>query len=123
MYTEKLKPCPFCGGPAEFRTEPDVDECGCCTGYGWTQVVCKECGARTRECFCEFPEKLNTAEARDAWNRRCDAPTTDPEELRLRGHWIAQDEGRTRFACSECSMHNLPWRAQYCPNCGAKMEV
>lgn len=70
-----LKPCPFCGGPAEFHIEPELDEGGCYAGYGWTQVVCKECGARTRKCFCVFPEKLNTAEAGDAWNRRCDGET------------------------------------------------
>lgn len=134
MYTEKLKPCPFCGGPAEFRTEHDVDECGSCSSYGWIQVVCEDCGARTRECFCEFPEKLNTAEAKEAWNRRCDTPTIDPEDLRTKGKWLRFTELGVCYDedCIKCSVCGDLWVSnegtelldwKYCPTCGAKMEV
>lgn len=136
MHTEKLKPCPFCGGPAEFRTEPDVDECGSYSSYGWIQVVCEDCGAQTNEFFCERPEQPNTAEkleAKEAWNRRCGAPTTDPEELRSRGKWMRLTEPGVCYDedCIKCSVCGDLWVSnegtdlpdwKYCPTCGAKMS-
>lgn len=43
-----------------------------------------------------------------------------------RGHWIKRGYacGEAEFECSHC--HEIEWRANetdYCPNCGAKMEV
>ena len=54
--SEKLKPCPFCGGEAEFRGGSST------TPY----IRCKECGGRTMSSF-------DSAKLRAAWNRRADA--------------------------------------------------
>lgn len=124
MYTEKLKPCPFCGGPAKFRTEPDVDECGSCSSYGWIQVVCEDCGARTNEFFCKLHEHPNTAEkleAKEAWNRRCGAPTIDPEDLRPTMCWMMERDGYG--ICSNCNRgDHIDPLAKFCRYCGARTE-
>ena len=60
----ELKPCPFCGGKAEFFE----DEFFC--RYS---VVCTECGARTYTYCVE-------RDAMDAWNGRIE-PTFTPDEL------------------------------------------
>ena len=39
------------------------------------------------------------------------------------GRWIAQDNTFTRFMCSECKSKNHRERTDYCPNCGAKMDL
>ena len=61
---DELKPCPFCGGKAEFFE----DEFFC--RYS---VVCTECGARTYTYGVE-------QDAMDAWNWRIE-PTFTPDEL------------------------------------------
>lgn len=48
-------------------------------------------------------------------------PTVEAEPVR-HGYWIAQDEGRTRYMCSECKSKNHGGYEKYCPNCGAKMD-
>ena len=60
---EALKPCPFCGGDAEF--------CGN-TQHQMFWVLCKRCHASPGD-------KRNRAEAITAWNTR----PTDPEIARL----------------------------------------
>lgn len=51
--------------------------------------------------------------------------TIDPEELRPRGKWIEQTvRGALVLVCSVCHCgSNLFYEQNYCPNCGAKMEV
>ena len=44
------------------------------------------------------------------------------EQAVRHGRWIVQDEGRTRFMCSECKSKNHRGSDNYCPNCGAKMD-
>ena len=39
-----------------------------------------------------------------------------------RGEWIVQDEGRTKFMCSQCGGKNHGGHEKYCPNCGADMR-
>lgn len=51
----ELKPCPFCGGKAEFRSGSST------TPY----IRCKECGGRTKS-------SRNSANLVAAWNRRAD---------------------------------------------------
>ena len=48
-------------------------------------------------------------------------PAEDVVEVR-RGHWIVQNDGRTRFMCSECKAKNYDGSERYCPNCGANMK-
>ena len=52
----ELKPCPFCGGKAEFRGGSST------TPY----IRCKECGGRTMSSY-------DSAKLIAAWNRRAGA--------------------------------------------------
>lgn len=59
----KLKPCPFCGGPAEIVN----------TGNGVLNIYfagCLWCGVRTE---CEYNEDI----AADVWNRRVQCQPKD----------------------------------------------
>lgn len=52
-------------------------------------------------------------------------PAADVAPVR-RGHWIKHGYacGKAEFECSHC--HEIEWRANetdYCPNCGARMEI
>lgn len=53
--SEKLKPCPFCGGEVEFY----IGVYDICT------VTCKNCGAMT-----SFTNSLTKDKTIDTWNRR-----------------------------------------------------
>ena len=62
----------------------------------------------------------------DAVNAIDNIPAADVREV-VRGKWIWDDEG---YHCSECFYHAygeageiLSGNWQYCPNCGASMEV
>lgn len=57
---QNLKPCPFCGGKADF----DYDD----SGYNW--VFCTKCGVTTdTDMHYEFDARLRLAKA---WNTRAD---------------------------------------------------
>lgn len=45
-------------------------------------------------------------------------PTVEP----VRGKWIAQDDGLTKFMCSKCKSKNHQGYENFCPNCGADMR-
>jgi hypothetical protein len=56
-----------------------------------------------------------------------DAPTIDPESLRPKGRWVMKETMiRSPFAknayCSEC-LWETAQDYNFCPNCGAKMEI
>ena len=58
--SEKLKPCPFCGGNAELESSyADY------VGSGLHKIVCKVCGCQTNY---EHPMQ----KAIDVWNRRAE---------------------------------------------------
>lgn len=74
-----------------------------CTG-------CDEPGEGCIECIVDEIESFSAADV---------APVR-------RGQWIKRGYacGEAEFECSHC--HEIEWRANetdYCPNCGAKMEV
>ena len=56
---ENLKPCPFCGGEADYYENY----------YHGCNIYCQKCGAEF-ECDSE-------AEAIEAWNRRAEPPEED----------------------------------------------
>ena len=62
--SDKLKPCPFCGGEAKFFEDK---------GYQIYSVTCTECDAGTNAYGIE-------QDAIDAWNSRVQ-PTFTPDEL------------------------------------------
>lgn len=54
---------------------------------------------------------------------RCmeETPTLTLDDIVPHGRWVAQNEGRTRFMCSNCESKNYGGHENYCPNCGARM--
>lgn len=74
---------------------------------------------------CKYFFKGDEKAQEDCESLLCDLPAADVAPVR-RGHWIKRGYacGKAEFECSHC--HETEWRANetdYCPNCGAKMEV
>ena len=55
--------------------------------------------------------------------KRVQAQREEINRLQRRGTWIDHQQGRWIYArCSECDkVHDV--KTNYCPNCGARMEV
>jgi len=108
-----LLPCPFCGceDAGLHENVSMVDD-----NVSWS-VDCNNCGASVIE---------NTAEqAAEAWNRR--AIVHESEKDARTGEWISHKERHNSaryiyYKCSECGYED-GYPPNYCPNCGAKMEV
>lgn len=113
----ELKPCPFCGGEAEYRDGSST------TPY----IRCNKCGGRTLSSY-------NREKLAEAWNKR--AAVTD-EQFAVAVHdgevWRKErtcrdfggEEGTNGegydFACSACGFCcDIP-QPNYCPNCSAKV--
>lgn len=92
----ELKRCPFCGGEAAFLGTT-------CT------IKCKQCG----EAFIATNPVVARMEIAAAWNRRVNEA----------GHGRKIEDGDIGcfWLCSLCG-ECLPYGANYCPNCGAKMD-
>lgn len=81
----ELRPCPLCGGEAEWVTTQGVRppwSMVCLDALG-TSVQCRECG-------CTVPSGMDLGEVRDRWNRRpgdaaclCDMCANDCDERRV----------------------------------------
>ena len=65
----------------------------------------------------EWKSRIMVCERNSHWGRLYYESDTK------RGKWIAQDETYTRWFCSECKSKNHHKRTNYCPNCGAKMDL
>lgn len=98
----KLKPCPFCGGEAEFHI------------YGRScNVVCDGCQIGTRlEHIDEYEVAI------DAWNTRVERTCHVVKNSRK---YVLSD-GTELFddGCSICNGY-IGAGENYCPNCGAKV--
>lgn len=106
--SDELKPCPFCGGEARaFYSEEG----------GTFDVQCQQCGAipfigsRTSEI-----RTLDGVIA--AWNARTERTCVLEDIPYEPGAW----EG---VRCSSCGVADefTDLSGNYCPNCGAKIEV
>ena len=88
----ELKPCPFCGGKAEFAY---------LKGSGMQAVRCQKCRARTWSCYDTEDE------AAAAWNNRHNQTchVEYPSDARM---------------CSECHYH-IGVNDLFCPHCGAEV--
>lgn len=96
--SEKLKPCPFCGGKAESR---------CFMMISWIKCI---------ECEASINVEPSLKKAIEAWNKRHDEPMQH-------AHWIEKSyfpDGTPAFICSRCGRAE-PNKEPYC-NCGAKMD-
>ena len=108
--SERLKPCPFCGGEAAYY--PNIYAPG-----GSIFCLNRDCILHIR---IEFHSK---EEAYQTWNTRPD--------LRASGEWILHiDEETNAWECSLCHevyqlMDGTPEEnhMHYCHNCGAKMST
>ena len=94
--TNELKPCPFCGGEAEYGLTMAGEE-----------VYCTNCGAA-------MPRTTTKDAAIEAWNTRAERTCHNTEYL----------DGC--FACSACGEEledprQEPGFVKWCPFCGAKV--
>jgi len=98
--SEKLLPCPFCGGEAVLvRDEPT---------NGWCFIECT--------CCASHGSMTDKKHAIEAWNTRHER-TCKPEEVYLDNY-----SDLTVTVCSNChvAIDELE-DCYYCPNCGAKV--
>ena len=93
--SEKLKPCPFCGGEAKVYEIDGVfyAGCFCCKTV---PVIAQTCPMTERE------------EAIAAWNTRAERTCKMKQDGAV-------------FGCSACHVLVLSGKPRYCPNCGAKV--
>ena len=63
----KLKPCPICGGKAEYTLCGGLAAFGCGEYVG--EIECRGCGLLYDTPSCETPEEAEK-HAYDAWNKR-----------------------------------------------------
>lgn len=104
----ELKRCPFCGGEAELKRY----ECG-----DW-QIICYH------KVGCIMREDLENGYFEDAdlqtiiraWNSRA-------ERTCIREKRGVKMDGSPRLRCSLCGYGIGDKRFNYCPNCGARIEV
>lgn len=80
--SEKLKPCPFCGGQAKIYTVQNLYK-----NRITTRIFCTKCGARTGTCLSERAPKL--------WNARKETP------MQKRIAELEAENGRLREALKE----------------------
>lgn len=74
--TTTLAACPFCGGPAEYRTVPIVDDED--PNRGGEYAACSRCDASTR---LWFPIKEDVRrQVIEAWNQRVSEAPREPSE-------------------------------------------
>ena len=88
-----------------------------------------------RERYCTDCDNSNGVKCRACWvddmlGEVEDAPTVSPDDVRGAGKWIMSKEfkGYAMCSCCEDAFVDPEWIANdgkwnYCPNCGAKMEV
>ena len=91
--------------------------------------------ADCRKRYCTDCNNYNGVKCRACWVDDMlgdvdDAPTVSPDEVRGAGMWrsktmtVPGGHGQTynRWGCSKCKAR-FKTRTNYCPSCGAKMEV
>lgn len=109
-----LKPCPYCGGEAEYR-------------YGSSTSPYVRCG----ECGCRTGSSRDLAKLAKAWNARWE------RTCHVVGEWgpVSKTQEARAESCSECGnefgvsirggavldVEQLVELPKYCPNCGAKV--
>lgn len=109
--TDKLLPCPFCGGEA-YIAEMDVRFISCGQKEYETVIKCEDCGASIES---EVYRKDRIAEA---WNTRTERTCRMEYNEKASGDEIYPTEA---YTCSLCRCVTLDGKPNYCPNCGAKV--
>ena len=115
--TDKLLPCPFCGG------EDFLEDCGnAAESIGqkgrmyWHRVICKNCNGRIDNCDGDLRYNGSPLVAKDIahkkWNTRAERTCR-----------METDESCQNWnSCSECDAdYYTDQPLNYCPNCGARV--
>lgn len=68
---EELKPCPFCGGDAIYRSVSDMY----CDPYRKNCIECLSCGVSTKS-ESRHPDDGRSPDLIEAWNTRADSQDT-----------------------------------------------
>ena len=98
--SEKLKPCPFCGGEAEILQTSGHMFC----------PLCSDCDTSGGHYFTE-------EDAARAWNDRAERTCHNAlKESDYGGVWPIP-----HFKCSSCGVMLAFYEFDYCPQCGAKV--
>ena len=105
----ELQPCPFCGGNATLKHDVTVP--------GYSYIECESCFTKSPQFYRSF-ERASDEDAKAFWNRRM-------ADERI-GTWKLVGAGKSGkggiWICTACGKSPLH-TSNYCPNCGAKMEV
>lgn len=102
--SEKLKPCPFCGGEP-FMVGAEID------GRAHYIVKCTACHSTSGVM------QMNRSKAAEAWNRRAERTCHNAlKESDYGGVWPIP-----HFKCSSCGVMLAFYEFDYCPQCGAKV--
>lgn len=68
-----------------------------------------------------MPEEICRLKAKAAKIEVCEVPSAEAASVR-HGQWLPVDENEDAFDCSECDAM-VQKRHNFCPKCGAKMDV
>lgn len=111
---EELKRCPFCGGMAHIKYDPDEVEEGSEKVWVYT-VECGACAASSGLCYSKEQaiEVWNRRDVRDAIMRE---PTAEPQTA----EWVNVRDGNIAD-CGRCNARGRAWM-NFCPICGADMR-
>ena len=125
--TEKLLPCPFCGGEASYRDDglwrKVYDEDGAIIDVDISEpcVFIVECS-----CGAQIVSDESQGAVTAAWNRRAGNDTnvaTNNAEPVVRGKWERMTNPYGDLEGFMCACGRTSQSADnYCPNCGAKEE-
>jgi len=96
-----LKPCPCCGGEAEYDPQPKLMSDKAYKNYGYYSIHCSKCFLQTDLC-------LTPEEAEVAWNKR-----VSDEEIELLKKELA--EAKIITVCDECGENIISYK---CDKCG-----
>lgn len=102
----ELKPCPFCG----------CDEIMLHHGSLAARRIVGKYWCYCMGCRASSGIYTTDKEAIEAWNRR------DSNGYHS-GHWIKMVDSAFEYYCSECEIYMADDNPNYCPNCGAKMNL
>lgn len=115
MKTE-LKPCPFCGGPADFQDDGHI-------GYAY----CIHCLARTDDYYSWRNKNWKEDAARD-WNDRVYPKEVQEAIERDKPRNPVRPKGYSNIECPTCGAHlkqyyepeeaNVP----FCYHCGQRLD-
>ena len=107
-----LSPCPFCGGEAWLKEyKPTV------SGV----AICTECGARSPICRGDHTGGWK-AHAIEAWNRRAER-TCYVESSRIELEIGDYSYLEVELSCGHAFTWDDGTPPDYCPHCGARIEV